>query len=192
MELESAQIKFMARSMLHTQHLILELSAEAMMILVYTYNQCPTSVVVNMTPKQAWSGRQPCVVHMRIVRCIAFVRVPDVCRTKLKANPKKCVFFGYRENTKGYKFILVETKRIIGLSNVTFCKESTVGHHVKSGPSGRFESAIVNMSSKSPIVDVDDEDEGEVDGELEAPSRSKTKTGIMEMQVKNNSSTHRR
>ena len=92
----------MARSMLHAQNLKLDLWAEAVVNAVYTRNRCPTSAVEGMTPEQAWSGRQPCVAHMRIFGCIAYAKVPDERRTKLEAKASKCVFLGYCEGTKAY------------------------------------------------------------------------------------------
>ena len=80
---------------------------------VYTPNRCPTSAVANMTPEQGWSGRQPCVVHMRIFRCITFAQVPDTRRTKLDAKAEKYVFLGYCEGTKAYRLMSAETKKII-------------------------------------------------------------------------------
>ncbi len=182
----------MARSMLHAQNLKLELWAEAVVNAVYTRNRCPTSAVANMTPEEAWSGKKPCVAHMRIFGCIAFAKVPDARRTKLDAKAEKCVFLGYCEGTKGYRLMSVETKKIIRSRDVTFCEESTVGPHLEDGPSGRCGDVIVDTSSKSPIVNVGDEDDGEEDGKLEASSSLMTKNGTKEVQVENASSSNRR
>ena len=130
--------------MLHAQNLKLELWAEGVVNAVYTRNRCPTSAVANMTPGQAWSGRQPCIVHMCIFGCIAFAKVPDARRTKLDAKVEKCVFLGYCEGTKVYRLMSVETKKIIRLRDVTFCKEPIVGPYLEDGPSGRCGDVIVD------------------------------------------------
>ena len=107
---------------MHAQNLELELKAEHVVNALYTYNRCPMNAVANMTPEQAWSGRQPCLAHMRIFRCSAFAKVPDACRTKLDTKVEKCVFLGYCESTKAYMLMSVETKKIIRSLDVTFCE----------------------------------------------------------------------
>lgn len=116
----------MARSILHVQNLNLELWTESVVNVVYTCNWCPISVVENMTPKQARSGRQPCVANMRIYGCMAFANVPDARSTKLEEKVKMCVFFGYCKGIKAYRLKLVNTKKINWLCDVTFCDNSTI------------------------------------------------------------------
>lgn len=156
----------MARSMLHAQNLGLDLWAEAVVTAVYTRNRCPTSAVQNMTPEQAWSGRPPRVEHMRTFGCIAFAKVPDSQRTKLDAKATKCVFLGYCEGTKAYRLMSLDTKKIIRARDVTFCENSKVEDNLDDGPSGRSgdKPAIVDQSSKSPVIDIVDEDEDDEDG----------------------------
>ena len=155
--------------MLRVQNLNLELWAEVVVNAVYTSNRCLTSAVPNMTPDQAWSGRQPCIAHMRTFGCIVFAKVPNSRRTKLEAKATKCLFLGYCEGTKTYRLMSVETKKIIRSRDVTFCEESSNDVDLHDGPSGRSqdEVVIVDKSSKSPIVDVSDEDEGEDDDHLD-------------------------
>ena len=102
----------MARSMLHAQNLSLDPWAEAVVNAMYTRNRCRTSAVPNMTPEQAWSGRQPRVDHMRTFGCITFAKVPDSQKTKLEAKATKCLFLDYCEGTKVYRLMPVETNKI--------------------------------------------------------------------------------
>ncbi|XP_052477148.1 uncharacterized protein LOC128032572 [Gossypium raimondii] len=48
-----------------------------------TANKNPAHAVQNMTPEEAWSGRQPDVHHFRVFRCVAYSHVLDQKRTKL-------------------------------------------------------------------------------------------------------------
>ena len=91
---------------------------------VYTRNRCCTSEP-NMTPEQAWSGRQPRVEHMRTFGCIAFAKVPDSQRTKLEPKATKCLFLSYCEGTKAYRLRSVDTKKIMRSRDVTFVEDST-------------------------------------------------------------------
>jgi transposase InsO family protein len=186
----------MARSMLHAQNLKLDLWAEAVVNAVYTRNRCPTSAVEGMTPEQAWSGRQPCVAHMRIFGCIAYAKVPDERRTKLEAKALKCVFLGYCEGTKAYRLMSVDTRKIIRSRDVTFCEESTMEAPLEVGPSGSSGDVLVDTPSKSPsVVDVGDDDGDDEAGDtevVEAPSSSKAKNGAKGTQEEQVSSSERR
>ncbi|KAA3479439.1 Retrovirus-related Pol polyprotein from transposon TNT 1-94 [Gossypium australe] len=59
--------------------------------------------VRNMTPEEAWNGRQPAVDHFRIFGCIAYAHVPDVKRKKLDDKGEKCIFVSVSDNSKAYK-----------------------------------------------------------------------------------------
>jgi len=42
----------------------------------YLLNHCPTHVVRNITPQEAWSGIKPLVKHLRVWGCLAHVHIP--------------------------------------------------------------------------------------------------------------------
>jgi hypothetical protein len=67
----------MARSMLHAQNLNKSLWAEAVVNAAYTKNRCPSRALPSITPEEAWSGKKPCISHMRVFGCIAYAMVPD-------------------------------------------------------------------------------------------------------------------
>ena len=92
----------MVRNMLHAQNLDKSFWAEAVVNAVYTRNRCPTRVLDSITPEEAWSGRRPCIAHMRVFGCVAYAMVPDEQRGKLDAKGTKCLFLGYCEGTKAY------------------------------------------------------------------------------------------
>jgi hypothetical protein len=67
---------------------------------------------------------KPDVSHLRVFGCKAFAHVPDEKRTKLESKSMPCVFLGYYEGTKAYRFMCVETKRIIKSRDVMFIEGS--------------------------------------------------------------------
>src|ERR1700722_18946751 len=73
-----------ARSMLHGAKLTLSYWGEAVMTAVYVRNRCPSKVVVNKTPFEAWSGEPPSVGHLRVFGCTAYAHVSKQRRTKLQ------------------------------------------------------------------------------------------------------------
>jgi transposase InsO family protein len=143
----------MARSMLHAQNLKKSFWAEAVVNAVYTRNRCPTRTLPSITPQEAWSGRKPCISHMRVFGCIAYAMVPDEKRGKLDAKGTKCLFLGYCEGTKAYRLMDVGTKKIIKCRDVVFMEDCmSVSNDLEMRPSGRIETpkvVVMDESSKS-------------------------------------------
>jgi hypothetical protein len=60
----------------------------------------PSSVLVNTTPHEVWSGKNPLVSHLKVFGCDGFVHVLDEKRRKLDKKEMKCIFIGYKEGMK--------------------------------------------------------------------------------------------
>ena len=66
----------------------------------YLVNMSPSSTLVDMTPHEVWSGKNPLVAHLKVFGCDAFVHVPEEKRSTLDKKAVKCVFIGYKEGMK--------------------------------------------------------------------------------------------
>jgi len=73
----------MVQSMLLEKKIPKTFWVEAATWSVHILNQCPTLVVQNKTPEEAWSGVKPSVKYFTVFGCISHVHVPDAKRTKL-------------------------------------------------------------------------------------------------------------
>jgi reverse transcriptase-like protein len=175
----------MARSMLHAQNLGHEFWAEAVVNAVYTRNRCPTNALSSMTPQQAWSGKKPCVSHMRTFGCIAYAKVPDCMRTKLDAKGTKCVFLGYCEGTKAYRLMCLDTKKIIKSRDVEFVEHKSACEHLEMCPSGS-NGVFVDTSSISAKKEEEDEDIEELNQHEEPKKMKKKKKKVYTFDVTNN------
>jgi len=51
-------------------------------------------------PHEAWSGKKPCVSHLKVFGSVAYAHVPVHQRTKLEDRSKKLDFIGYDEKTR--------------------------------------------------------------------------------------------
>ena len=149
----------MARCMLYTQGLRCEIWAEAVSNAVYTRNRCPNKALVNVTPKEAWSGKRPCISHMRVFGCIAYAKVPDEKRTKLDAKGIKCLFVGYCEGTKAYRLVCLESQKIIKSPDVVFFEDKRLS---EEDPSGSISQEALEVDHSSKLDDDDDEEDLEV------------------------------
>ena len=87
--------------------------AECMSALVHTWNCCPTSAVPKVTPYQLWYKRKPDVSHLRVWGCVAYVHIQKDKRAKLGSHMEKCIFIGYPEGYKGWKFYNPETRKAV-------------------------------------------------------------------------------
>jgi hypothetical protein len=92
-----------SRSMLNGAGIAQELWAEAIETAIYLVNIYSSSLLVNTTLNEVWSGKNPSLKHLKVFSCHAFVHVPKEKRRKLDKKAIECIFIGYKEGMKGYK-----------------------------------------------------------------------------------------
>jgi hypothetical protein len=109
-----------AMTMLSDVGLAQELWAEAVATAKYLVNMSPSSMLVNLTPHEVWSGKNPSLSHLKVFGCDAFVHVPREKRIKLDKKSVKCIFIGYREGMKGYKLWDLASRKTMYNRDVVF------------------------------------------------------------------------
>eukprot|EP01018_Ginkgo_biloba_P010166 Gb_31047 [translate_table: standard] len=119
-EKKNRTIMEMARSMLKSKNLPNDYRAEAVATTLYILNCSPTKSVKNITPKEAWSSHNPLVTHFRVFGCVAYVHIPNKKWKKMDVKSQLCIFVGYSEETKGYRFYNPITKQLIVSQDVLF------------------------------------------------------------------------
>ena len=122
-----------ARCMLYAQHLGREFWAEAVSNAVYTRNRCPNKVLVDITLEEAWSGKRPCISHICVSGCIAYIKISDKKKTNLDAKGIKCLFVGYCEGTKAYRLVCLESQKIIKCPDIVFFEDKRLLEEVQVG-----------------------------------------------------------
>ena len=103
----------MAHSMMEAKHFPNEYWDEAVTIAVYIMNWCPTKIVKNKPPQEAWTCMNHSVSHLNIFGCVAYAHVLDELRKKLDIKAHKCTFVGYYEYTKAYKLYDLVARKVI-------------------------------------------------------------------------------
>jgi hypothetical protein len=86
----------------------------------YLVNMSTLLVLVEMNPKEVWSGKNPSVEHLKVFGCDDFVHAPKEKRRKLDKKAVKCIFIGYKEGMKGYKIWDLASRRIVYIRDVVF------------------------------------------------------------------------
>ena len=112
------------RSMLHKADLPLSFWAEAVATAVFLRNRSPTIHVHNATPFECYYSRKPDVSFLRVFGCNAYVHVPEEKRKKLDKKSEKCIFIGYPNDAKGYKFYNPATKKMLLSYDALFLEDT--------------------------------------------------------------------
>ena len=86
--------------------------AEALNTANYLRNRSATSSLGIFTPFEVYKGFKPNVGHLRRFGCTAYVHIRKEKRDKLDGKSLKCIFFGYSETSKGYRFYNIETDKV--------------------------------------------------------------------------------
>ena len=127
----------MARSMIYDAGLSLSYWGEAVICAAYIRNRCPTSAISsNCTPYELWYGKKPNLEHFRVFGCKAYVHTPDQKRSKLDAKSKPCIFIGYSDISKAYRFYDPASHSVIESRDAIFDEllvrlNSSDDHHVE-------------------------------------------------------------
>lgn len=112
-----------ARAMIHDQDLQPFLWAEASKTAVYIQNRRPHRALKDVTPKEAFTGIEPDISHLRILESSVYVHVPKEKRTKVDPSGKKGILVGYSEYSKAFK-IYIPGQRYVEVSrDVTFAED---------------------------------------------------------------------
>ncbi len=133
-----------ARSMLSHAGLQNNFWAEAVATAAYVRNRSPASTLSEgVTPYQKWYGHKPNLEHLRVFGCTAYAHVPDGQRQKLDKKAKKFRFVGYSIQSKGYRLLDEDTKRILVRRDVVF-NESNFGEKLLLNDEGSVESLEIS------------------------------------------------
>ena len=76
--------------------------------------------MVDKNPQEVWTGKKPCIKHLKVFFCDAYVHVPKEKRSKLDNKVEKCIFFRYKYGTKGYKLWNIVTRKLVYSLDVMF------------------------------------------------------------------------
>ena len=132
------------RALLHDSQLDGRFWDEALLTAAYIHNRVPTRALNGKTPHEAWFGRKPRVVHLRVFGSLAFAHVPKVGRSKLASRALRCIFLGYQPDAKAYRLWDIAAKTIIVSRDVDFWEGASWG----SEAAGRGGAAPVALGTK--------------------------------------------
>lgn len=97
----------------------LNLWAEAINTTIYILNRTVLSGK-GTTPYQQWTGKIPCLGHMRIFGSEGYAHVPKQFTQKLDVRARKIILVGYQDDSTNYRVLDPTSKKITIARNVVF------------------------------------------------------------------------
>ena len=107
-ERKNRTLKEMVNSMLSYSGLSNGFWGEAMLTACYLLNRVPNKRN-RTTPYELWYKRKPNLSYLRVWGCRAVVKLTDPKRKTLGERGIDCIFVGYAENSKAYRFYVIES-----------------------------------------------------------------------------------
>ncbi|KAG6477308.1 hypothetical protein ZIOFF_066561 [Zingiber officinale] len=132
------------KSWLHTKKLPKELWAEGMNCAAHVINRTPLSSTNNKAPYELLYDVKPNVKHFRVFGSLCYVHLQDSQRSKLNAKAIKCVFVGYDERRKGWRYLDPTTNKCVVSRNVIFDEISS--YHFEEPPREENDMVILPLS----------------------------------------------
>jgi hypothetical protein len=91
------------------------------------------------------------VKHLQVFGCEAYAHKPIETRMKLEPKSTKCVFVGYNLESKGYKSIVLENRKLIISQNVIFNEKFNDGRHESFAKKPQKESKTKDHAPSSTM-----------------------------------------
>ncbi|CAM8890197.1 unnamed protein product [Rhodiola kirilowii] len=110
-------LKEMVNSMLSYSGLSNGFWGEAMLTACYLLNRIPNKRN-DVTPYELWHKKKPNLNYLRVWGCRAVVRLPAPKITSLGERGVDCIFVGYAEHSKAYRFYVIGTNDSISAHTI--------------------------------------------------------------------------
>ncbi|GJY82139.1 zinc finger, CCHC-type containing protein, partial [Tanacetum coccineum] len=107
----------MVNSMLSYSGLSQRFWGEAMLTACYLLNRAPNKRN-RVTPYELWTKRKPNLNYLRVWGCKALVRLPDPKLKTLGERGIECIFVGYAENSKAFRFYVIEPNDLVSINSI--------------------------------------------------------------------------
>ncbi|KAJ9547314.1 hypothetical protein OSB04_019857 [Centaurea solstitialis] len=116
-ERKNRVLKEMVNSMLSYSGLSKGFWGEAMLTACYVLNRVPNKRN-KTTPYELWFKRTPGLNYFRIWGCRAVVKLTEPKRSALGERGVDCIFIGYAEHSKAYRFYVIDPNESVSVNTV--------------------------------------------------------------------------
>ena len=122
-ERKNRVLKEMVNSMLSYSGLSQGFWGEAMLTACYLLNRVPNKRN-RITPYELWTKKKPNLNYLRVWGCRAVVRLPDPKLKTLGERGIECVFVGYAEHSKAFRFYVIEPNESVAINSIIESREA--------------------------------------------------------------------
>jgi len=112
---------------------------EALLTACHILNRVPQKRN-KVTPYELWNKRKPNLNYLRVWGCRAVVKIPEPKRKKLGERGVECIFIGYTQHSKAYRFMVIEPNDYVLVNSVIESRNAIFDEN-------RFKSIL----NKSPV-----------------------------------------
>ena len=154
-------------AMLYEAGLPLSFWGEALASFIHVWNRVSTSAVTGKTPYEVFYKEKPDVSRLRVWGCVSYVHIQKDKRPhgSLGSHMEKCIFIGYPEGYKGWKFYNPTTKKAVIAERADFDERYFLGRKetqptikpssLLENPPSPVSIPLPNLDSPSNIEDDD-------------------------------------
>ena len=108
-ERKNRTLKEMMNALLLSSGLPQNLWGEAVLTATQILNRVPYNKT-QIIPYQKWKGRKPNLNYFKVWGCLAKVQVPKPKQVKIGSKAIDCIFIGYANNSKAYRFLVYKSE----------------------------------------------------------------------------------
>lgn len=144
-------------AMLNQANLPQSFWSQALLYLVHILNVTPSSAVSNTTSYEVWHNKKPDLTMFRTFGCRIFVNVLRKDRKNLESHMRQCIFIGFQDRQKGWKYYEPSTKKIGVTRDAIFDETSFPGLSTKKEPIVHSLLGISAFWNNDDKIDDDDE-----------------------------------
>ena len=142
-----------------------------MLTACYILNRVPSKRSIK-TPYELWNQRTPKLDYLRIWGCRAIVRLPESKKRKLGDKGIECIFLGYAQNSKAYRFIVVQPNDLISVNTIIESRDARFDENRFKTIPKAHEISKENVSTEIPITTEGNNDDSFSDYQQVKPRRS--------------------
>nr|GEU39852.1 ATP-dependent DNA helicase PIF1-like [Tanacetum cinerariifolium] len=104
-------------------------SGEAMLTACYLLNRVPNKRNM-ITTYELWTKKKQNLIYLKVWGCRAVVRLPDPKLKTLGKRGIECIFVGYAEHSKAFRFYVIEPKDSFVINSIIESKDAIFNKHM--------------------------------------------------------------
>ncbi|GJV15628.1 zinc finger, CCHC-type containing protein [Tanacetum coccineum] len=175
-ERKNRVLKEMVNCMLSYSGLSQGYWGEAMLTACYLLNRVPNKRN-RITPYELWTKRKPNLNYLRVWGCRAVVRLPDPKLKTLDERGIECIFVGYAEHSKAFRFYVIEPNDSVLINSIIESKDAIFDENRFSSvlrPSLRIPNETKDIGGSVVPKEVTEEVVQQPEPELRKSKRNRT------------------